>query len=79
MLFTTPLIRHKLSFCFRLCCDDLPVVEAIYQNIWDSALNSSSLREVDVSYNHNVANWCLHQLLKSLEIQQSNVETLRSI
>ncbi|XP_075888449.1 NACHT, LRR and PYD domains-containing protein 3-like isoform X1 [Nelusetta ayraudi] len=60
-----------------LCCNNLSLAEKIgLPDSLDSALISSSLREVDLSYNSNIQ-LCITQLIEALENSQSKVETLR--
>lgn len=77
MFFFRPAIINFIFF-FRLCCNNLSLAEEIgLPDSLDSALSSSSLREVDLSYNYNIQ-LCITQLIKALENSQSKVETLRS-
>lgn len=78
MLFFFRPALINFIFIFRLCCNNLSLAEKIgLPNSLDSALISSSQREVDLSYNYNIQ-LCITQLIKALENSQSKVETLRS-
>lgn len=62
----------------RLCCHNRSLAENIgLPNSLHLALSSSSLREVDLSYNY-YSQGCIEHLIKAWEYSHSKIETLRS-